>query len=135
MDALTAYVQAQMGKPFAWGRRDCITFAGQALQASVGINPFDYWFGKYDDITGAIRTFAEFKRSEGCSASDWISARYDRVLTLYPKHGMLVARRTKTGPLNEAFGVVVNGACAFVSQEVGVVLIGTDVEDKYWSVV
>ena len=130
MDDLTKFVHDQIGQPFEWGNRDCITFAGNALTAHCGHNPFREWIGEYDSIAGAYRTVATLDHGPIEIAND----RYRRVLTLHPEHGMLVARTVSKGPLGLAFGVVVFGLCAFVTREHGVTLTSPEVHDMYWAV-
>ena len=46
-ERLTAYVEARRNLPHVWGENDCVQFAGGALEAMTGANPFAQWRGTY----------------------------------------------------------------------------------------
>lgn len=117
---------------------DCITFANEALRAHTGSGPFDFVFGgptpPYNDLRGALDLWVTWRKRNGADLIDQADERWERHMSLYPRHGMLVGRRVHNGNLLRfAFGVVVGTSCAFVT-EAGIVLTMPEVHDRYWSV-
>jgi len=132
-DAPTEYVRGEIGKPFVWGERDCIAFADAAIAAHTGAHPFREWLGTYKAMRGAVATAVALRKAEGgpVAAAD---ARWHREMTLHPRHGALVGRSADGSALRFAFGVVVAGMAAFVTQEAGVQVVPLTVFDRYWTV-
>ena len=52
---LAAFIEARRNTPFAWGSHDCAMFAGDAVIAITGRDPFAAWRGTYDcEETGSL---------------------------------------------------------------------------------
>ena len=52
---LSAAIEAARGRPFAWGRDDCCTFAAACVQAMTGTDPMQGWRERYRNAAGALR--------------------------------------------------------------------------------
>lgn len=52
---LTALIASRQGLPFAWGLRDCCTWAADAVMALLGVDPARDERGTYCDPRGAYR--------------------------------------------------------------------------------
>lgn len=46
-ERLAHLVAARRGTPFEWGAHDCCTFAADAMQAVIGLDPALPWRGRY----------------------------------------------------------------------------------------
>lgn len=52
---LAAFIEARRNMPFAWGTNDCAMFAGDAVIAITGRDPFADWRGTYEcEDSGAM---------------------------------------------------------------------------------
>jgi hypothetical protein len=49
------YLAAQLGKPFAWGERDCALFVADAIQSMTGTDVAADFRGKYSTALGAAK--------------------------------------------------------------------------------
>ena len=137
MDALTQHVKNEIGKPFVWGERDCLTFANEALRVHHGFGPFDPFIEQVDwgDIKTAIAAFRKWKELYPDGIIGVADSTWDRICTMHPRHGFLVGRQVKGGaPMSFAFGVVVHGHCVFVERE-GVTATPPVTHDMFWRIV
>jgi hypothetical protein len=55
-DRLSTYLDGLRGKPFAWGKNDCATFAAGAVQAMTGEDVIPEVRGRYTTARGSVRT-------------------------------------------------------------------------------
>lgn len=137
MDALTHYVRSVINDPFEWGTHDCLTFATEAVRVfsgtGYGFFPVGVLSG-YSTKSEASERYVEMQQMLGYdNVIDAIDARFDRLTTLYPPHGTLVARPVRAGPLNYAFGISINGNLALMTLD-GIVKAAPDASDIYWEV-
>lgn len=118
---------------FSWQDNNCLGFVSGALEAQ-GLTPLkEDWYRGFWDTRSAIvhyrKTLLKYKEPNILSAFDNL---FSRELTLHPRTGMIVAR--KTGDLlGYAFGVVYNGQAFFLDYS-GVVCTNLEVSDLYWRV-
>lgn len=64
---LTGYLQDQAGKPFAWGRSDCVTFIADWIEVRTGTDAAANVRGRYDAATAerALTCFGGLARVVG----------------------------------------------------------------------
>lgn len=133
-DRLTEYVRSRVDDPFEWGRHDCLTFAAECVRIQTGTTPFREWVSGYDDAPSALRRYSRLRRNSiHADIIEGVDAVFERENTLYPDHGMLVARPANYGVLDWTFGVVVNGNPVLMTDE-GVVRFTTEIDDLHWRV-
>lgn len=53
--ALRSYLAASARRPFVYGRHDCATFVGGAVEAMTGTDPVAAYRGRYTTARGALR--------------------------------------------------------------------------------
>jgi len=130
---LSAYMTRMRDVPFGYGRNDCLSFVSGALRAQGLSTLPTEWSEGYSDIKGAIRRERELVgKSRHRNIIEAMDDMYQRVFTLFPTDGSIVARR-ESGPLGYAFGVVYRGGCAFVSER-GIIEDQVRPGDMFWTV-
>ena len=95
---LSAAIAAAEGRPFAWGKHDCCTFAAACVEAMIGRHPFP-------DMQGAYRTRREadaFLRKHG-GLDALVDGLFAPCPPLLARRGDLATLPTARGP---ALGVV-----------------------------
>lgn len=133
MDNLERYVRSKITDPFVWGTHDCLTFANGAVEAVTGGKMFEVWLNGYSTEHAALMRYERFRRDSGYeNIIDAVDSKFDRLITLHPPHGTLVARRITGNVLGYAFGVSINGNIALMSED-GVMRAAPNIADIYWS--
>lgn len=56
---LKSYLASVAGEPFAWGRADCMTFAGDWVMAMAGIDPVAHWRRTYESEAEALKIISD----------------------------------------------------------------------------
>lgn len=105
------YIAAARGRPFRWGRHDCVTFAGRWIEARTGrrVAP------QYASLREARQLLSEV------DARATMDAAFERIGVLMAHTGDVVELPSDTDM--PAFGIVAGGgrvAC-FVGREIGFV--------------
>lgn len=131
---LTAYIEQRRDLPFDWRGNNCLAFVSGALEA-CGLSglPRD-WCAGYSTAREALRAYRTALRAYGHDdIIDAMDARYERVLTLHPRDGMICARKTDD-VMGYAFGVVLHGGCVFVTGD-GARWSDVEAGDMFWRAV
>ena len=98
---LRAYLAAQAEAPFEFGRVDCGSFAGGAVEAMTGENPHAHLAGKYKTMAGALRAL---RRGGFADHVEYAASVLTEIEPLYAQFGDIAAVPGDDGP---ALGVVV----------------------------
>ena len=135
MGRLTEYINSKRGKPFVWGKNDCLSFVNGAVRAMTGEWLCGERLRGYSTERGALLRYERFRRKTG--HADIVAAmddKFDRLLTLHPPHGAVVARPLDGGAvLGYSFGVIFGSRPVFVGPN-GMEQTMPDVNDIYWMV-
>lgn len=67
-ERLALFVEGARWRPFAWGTHDCAMFAGSAIEAQTGADPFAAWRGAYATEEAAEAVAAPWGGLEGLVA-------------------------------------------------------------------
>lgn len=133
MDNLERYVRSKITDLFMWGTHDCLTFANGAVEAVTGGKVFEVWLSGYSTERAALLRYECFLRDSGYkNIIDAVDSKFDRLMTLHPPHGTLVARPVMGNVLGYAFGISINGNIALMSED-GIIRVVPDIADIYWS--
>lgn len=98
---LRAYLTEQAEKPFAFGRVDCGSFAGGAIEAMTGTNPHAAVAGRYKTMKGALRAL---KRKGFADHIEYAASVLTEIDPLFASFGDIAVVPSPEGP---ALGVVV----------------------------
>lgn len=119
LDALLGYLAEAEARPFAWGRHDCVRFAGGAVEAATGRKPaLPTWTSE----RGALRVLARLGGLE---------AAVDGVLTRTPA---ALAQRGDVALVDDAaLGVVEGEFVLALSPDAGLVRLPRSAIRTAWS--
>ena len=133
---LIEYLRECEVKPFSWGDRDCFRFANTCVELQRGHGFADDILARYSTQFGAAKWYNRITRTKGLWADmvDLLDDRLERVETLHPKFGMIVARdEPSMKPFKVALGLVLHGRACFLSPQ-GLAVLPLDNKDMYWAV-
>lgn len=131
---LTAYIARHRDKPFRWRDNNCLSFVSGALEACglPGL-PRD-WCEGYITTREALRSYrkalAVYGHGDIIEAMD---ARYERVMTLHPRDGMICARKAND-VMGYGFGVALRSGCVFLTAD-GARWADVEAGDLFWRAV
>lgn len=130
MGQLSEYITAVQGKPFEWGKHDCLTFANEVARRCGRVFADDFLHG-YDSARSAAKAYAKAKRGRYANIIEMVNDRLDAFTGLFPPNGSVVARES-LGPLGYVFGVAWNGGALFVGDN-GLELRPLAISDRFWT--
>lgn len=125
--ALSAYLAAQRGKPFAHGAHDCALFAAGAVLAMTGSDPAADFRGAYRSIAGSVRALKDIGAGS-------LEATIDAIFPVIPAG---IARRGDLVWHDGSVGVCMGGIAFFVGHEgdaVGLVMVPRAEWVKGWRI-
>ena len=128
---LTAYIAQHRDRCFSWRDNNCMSFVSGALEAcGLPRLPRD-WSTGYITAKEAVRSYRKMLKTYG--HSDIVNAmdeRYERVLTLHPRDGMICARKTDD-VMGYGFGITLRGGCVFLTAD-GARWASIEPSDLFW---
>lgn len=128
---LVDYISRHRDLPFDWSNNNCLSFVSGALEACglPGL-PKD-WCKGFSTTREALRAYRTALNAYGHGdIIEAMDARYERVLTLHPRDGMICARKTED-VMGYGFGVVLRGGCVFLTSE-GAKWADVEAGDMFW---
>ena len=99
---LRAYLAEQADQPFVFGRVDCGSFAGGAVEAMTGQNPHAKVAGKYKTMKGALRALKRAGHEDHVAYAASVLTEIEN--PLFAQFGDIAVVDSPEGP---ALGVVV----------------------------
>lgn len=133
--ALKLHIERSMAMPFEWGKNDCLSFADKAVEIQRGHGFVTEWLnsGYYNARTAAIHYGRHLRDTGYKSVLDVADERLERIDTLQPEFGDIVARKTEGGAISWAFGVATSKGVAFLDES-GARLCESELDDVVWRV-
>ena len=104
---LSDWLAAQRGRPFEWGRNDCVLFAAGAVQAMTGRDPAADVRGTWSTRIGALRALKE-QSARGVADVVW----FEEIEPAHAMRGDLVLAR-------QSLGVCIGRVAMFVGEDGG----------------
>lgn len=111
-----AFIDEMMRTPFEWGTNDCgASWAGQAIEAITGENPWKASIGKYKTAKGALRHM----KAQG--ANNLAEVVEQKLVKYHPAFGVIgdIAAISDDSPFGYSLGIV-NGERIFTRREDGI---------------
>ena len=116
---------------FSWGTHDCLHFVKDWVNF-LGLEVFDNYDYKYDDITSAKVAYRDFlKHNKSRSLVSVMDKNFTRVVKL-PPSGNLIA--TKSDYVTGITLGVVEGACGLFVGPHGILVKPIVTEDIFWGI-
>lgn len=120
-ERLAEYYQTVNDQPFVWGRSDCLTFVGGAVQAMTGQDLWSRYLGRYEGRDGVMQVLSEAGHADMVAAAEHvlIASGLVRVEPDASRTGDVVVVRAEPGQsfaLRDGAGYVVRheGGLAFL---------------------
>lgn len=131
MAGLIDYLSNQ--RPFDWQDNNCLKFVSGGLEAQ-GLQglPSDWYCGFSGDRSAILHYRKTLKKYQKASIVEAFDDLFERVLTLHPTNGMIVAR-SNGDLLGYACGLVFMDQCYFLNEQ-GLVATPIQPTDYYWRV-
>ena len=117
MGQLDEFLLNRSEKEFNWSDNNCLRFVHDALAYMGKDNIPSEWCMGYDSKLSASKVYKRNLRKYGFkNIIEAMDDRFDRILTLHPKDGMIVARKVQN-IMGYAFGIAYNKNCVCVTEQ------------------
>lgn len=131
MDGLDKFISERSKMPFNWSTNNCMSFVSDGLKSCGFVGLPGDWCEGYTTAPRAMSAYRRLLKAYGFdSIIDAIDDRFERVLTLHPKNGMICARKTE-GVMGHAFGIAYRSNCIFLTEE-GAMPFDVEAGDIFW---
>lgn len=130
---LHAFLRGISGRPFEWGKWDCLIFTNEAFRSMHGEGWADDLLHRYMH-GGKLLTRSQVRREYGYQAVDeMLSDRLTQVYNVPPRGALVIgsAGTVEAGYLGVGFGISVGSSAAFLSAS-GVVYWPIETIDSAW---
>lgn len=122
---LEAEIERARERPFSWGRHDCALWTAGVVAAITGVDYAADWRGKYASEFGAIKRL---------TASGYEGVEALATACLGDSISPLLAQRGDVAMFDNALGICIGSACAFITREEGLTFVPLGRCVKAWRV-
>lgn len=131
---LVSFIESRQSSAFRWGEHDCCLFACDAIEAMTGLDPAEWFRGRYSDRHGATRCLQEFCGGdlEDAMASIAASLSAPEIVPSLARRGDALLVRQKSGLAS--FGICMGDTAAVARIPSGVALLPLEGVVRAWRV-
>ena len=130
-ESLNDYIRVVNGKPFEWGKHDCLTFSNSAYQAMYGEGWADDWLGRYMKGSITLRR-SELKKEFGFSSfTDAVDKKLHRINHVPPLGALVTTKEAQRWIIGVAMGICTGTKAVFLSKE-GLIHLPLDYIHQAW---
>lgn len=128
--SIEKYLDKKSKEEFSWQYNNCMSFVFEYLNMKEV--PLEWFLGHKDERSALVAYRRKARELGYKDVSELFDDHFDRELTLHPRDGYIVVRKTED-LLGVACGLTYNKMNVFYTEE-GLTIFPFEVSDRYWRV-